>query len=382
MTSSVSNAPLKVVFTMTFGERAGGAENYLWTFLRHIDRRRIDPFVLFYEDGPFEREVASLGLATAVVDPGRLRQAHRLAGTILRIARLLRRERPHLVVNWLTKAQIYGGPAAALAGMASRVVWWQHLVTRRDLLDRVATALPACAIGTSSASAAAAQAALWPHRPVFSVHPGIDPPQAADPRRLQELRDALDLPSGPVIGTVGRLQPLKHQDRVLRALALLRAAGKPAHALIVGGSAHGLDPDYEPCLRRLARELLVEDHVTFTGQVPDATAHMQLMDVLINACPTESFGISLIEAMALGTAVVAVEAPGPREILDGGVAGVLVPSNDVGAIACAVARVLDDPLGRARLVARGVKRYRMAFGAERMSKELEDRLISLAASGR
>jgi hypothetical protein len=68
---------LKLLITSPYGQRLGGAENMLGTFLRHVDQRRIEPMVVFFEPGPFEREVAALGIRTAVVPTGRLRQPHR-----------------------------------------------------------------------------------------------------------------------------------------------------------------------------------------------------------------------------------------------------------------------------------------------------------------
>ncbi len=57
---------------MNLAERLGGAENVLWTLLQTLDRGRFEPVVIFFADGPFEREVASLGIRTTV---SRLRSA-------------------------------------------------------------------------------------------------------------------------------------------------------------------------------------------------------------------------------------------------------------------------------------------------------------------
>ena len=334
---------------------------------------------MLFAHGPLERELASLGVGTAVVEPGRLRQALRLAGAVGEVAQVLRRERPDLVVNWFTKAQLYGAPAAILAGMGGRVVWWQHLVTPRDPLDRIATALPARAIGTSSRNSAAAQATLRPRRRTFTVHPGIDEPPTSEAQALRALRSELELPAeATIVGTVGRLQSLKRQHAVVMALAELRASGHDVHGLIVGGAAHGLEPDYEPGLHRLVRDHGLEGHVTFTGQVPGAAPYIELMDVLVNACAAESFGIALIEAMALRVPIVAVAAPGPREIIEDGVSGLLVEDDDGTALAQQVERLLADEALRARLAAGGRVRFESAFTATRMAADLEDRLLELA----
>ena len=94
---------MKVVITLPLGERLGGAENMLWTFLRHVDRTRIEPLVVFLQTGPFEREVASLGIRTTTLPVGRLRQVQKACWAIVSLRRLLRSERPDLILNWMGK---------------------------------------------------------------------------------------------------------------------------------------------------------------------------------------------------------------------------------------------------------------------------------------
>lgn len=369
---------MKVLFTMTFAERSGGAENMLWAFLRRSAETRIEPLVVFMDDGPFVDEVRALGLPTTVVRPGRLRQARRFAITTLELRRLILAERPALLVHWLTKAQLYGGVAAAMSGMRRRTLWWQHLITPRDSLDRAATLLPAVAIGTSSEAAAAAQSGLRPRRPVFTVRPGIEIPTIEPDDVVDRLRDGLGIPADTVvIGVVGRLQPLKGQHRLIQALAELRTMGIDGHGLVVGGTAHGLSPDYGPSLERLARSLGVS--VTFTGQVPSSTPYIQLMDVLVSTCASEAFGLTLLEAMALRVPVVAVDAPGPREITDHGRTGVLVERPDARSMASALKRVIGDVALLRRVTADAYDRVVDAFGADRMCGELERQLLSLGS---
>src|SRR4051812_11687466 len=111
---------------MPWGQRLGGSESMLWTLLCHLDRSLLEPHVVVFEPGPFERDVAELGIPTTVIGMGRLRQPHKGGPGVRQLARLLKRERPDLVMNWSPKTHLYGGPAAQLAGFGDRVVWWQH----------------------------------------------------------------------------------------------------------------------------------------------------------------------------------------------------------------------------------------------------------------
>jgi glycosyltransferase involved in cell wall biosynthesis len=369
---------VKVVVTSPLAERLGGAENMLLTFLRHVDRNRIEPLVVFLQSGPFEQEVTSLGMRAITLPAGRLREPRAAARVIVSLARLLGREQPDLVLNWMGKSQLYGATAATLAGMNDRVVWWQHGVSEGHWLDRLATLLPARAVGCSSHAAARPQARMRPHRDTFVVHPGIDSPQVS-PEDALALRRRLSISDGAVVlGIVGRLQPWKGQDRFVHALAELRRRGHQVHGLVVGGNAYDLSPGYEAYVHRLARALGLERHVVFTGQVEDAVAYIAAMDVLVNASEPEPFGLVLVEAMALGVPVVAVDAGGPAEILEADRSGLLVANNAPGLLADALERLSSDVELRRRLGERAQERYLACFTATRMTESLQSNLERLA----
>jgi glycosyltransferase involved in cell wall biosynthesis len=371
---------LKVVLTMSFAERLGGAERVLWTVLRGMDRSRVEPVAIFFGHGPFVDEVEALGVRTYVVPVGRFRQVGTGLAAVLRLARILRAERPDVVLNFILKTQLYTAPAAVLAGLRRRVVWWQHDLPGRQGMDRIATLLPARAVIASSEAAAAAQARYRPRRPTLAVAPGIAAPPVASAAELGELRTSLGIPAGrTVVGIVGRLQRWKGQHRFLEAVARLRADGHDLHALVVGGGQHGIEPEYEDEVRRRASELGLDGAVTFTGQVPDAGRHLQLMDVSVNASEPEPFGLVLLESMAVGVPVVAVDAAGPAEILDGGSCGVLVPSGSAADLAGGVERLLADEGLRRELADRARSRFADRYTEEHMVEQLELRLRELAA---
>ena len=373
----------KIVFTVPWGERLGGAENILWIFLQHVDRRAIEPIVWFFAPGRFEREVAAEGIRTVVLPAGRLRHARSAVRVVRLLARLLRHEKPDLLVNWSSKTHLYGAPAAALARMEGRVVWWQHGMPKHHWMDRLATLFPAEAVGCWSHASAAAQQLHKPRRRTFVVHPGIEPPSALRDDQRVRVRESLEIPTDtPVVGIVGRLQPWKGQDRVIRALAVLRERGFSLHGLIVGGNAYDLSPDYEPYLHELVDELCLSDIVTFTGQVPDASAYIRAMDVLVNASTDEPFGLVIVEAMALGTPVVAVASAGPTEIIESRESGLLIPTSGDHDIADGVATLLTNPELMRQITTRAQQRFRTHFTADRMTERFVREFDLVAAATR
>jgi glycosyltransferase involved in cell wall biosynthesis len=336
---------MRVLVTVPWGERLGGAEAMLQGILEGAQQNGHELELVFLEPGPWPDELAAAGFRVEVLAAGRLRDVHRLLATVVRLARIIRRRRPDLILNWSAKTQLYGSPAAVLAGMRKRVVWWQQAIpSSKGWLDRSATLLPAIAVGCYSSPAAAAQQRLFPSRRTFVVGAGAPPPGPAAQSA------PLELPAGvPIVGLVGRLQPWKGQDRLLEAQALLSERGKAIHTVIVGGDSWDLSPQYAASLPRLIERLGLGGAVTMTGEVPDADPYVQQLDILVNASDPEPFGIVLLEGMSRGVAVVAVDSGGPGEFIEDGRTGVLARSGEPAALADALEILLDDPALRERI---------------------------------
>lgn len=369
-----------------FGRRLGGSDNILWSFLRNVDRERFDVTVVFLEGGAFSDEVSSLGLRTLVLPGGRLRDPVHIAATGARLARLLGGARPNVVLNWLSTSQVPGGLGALVAGLSERTIWWQldmHMrgaLTRDRLLDQVATVIPARAIGACSEATAAHQRRLRPRRETIAVLPGIAEPSETTRADLMELRETLDIPPKvTVVGTVGRLFAWKGHHRMIEMIAILRDRELPCHALIVGGGGHRADMEYEAAMHETVERLGLEDSVTFTGQVADATPYFGLMDVFVNCSTPEPFGLVVLEAMATGTATVAVDLGGPAEIIESGRSGALARSGRPTDLADAVAPLVEDAGERERLAQGGRRRFEARFREEATTQEMMDLFERLAA---
>ncbi len=317
--------------------------------------------LVFFRDGPWPAALSDAGFRVEVIAAGRLREIHRWVTSVFHLAGVFRRRRPDVILNWAAKTQLYGSPAALLVGMADRVVWWQQAIPRRSWLDGSATLLPAAAIGCYSGASARAQARLFPARRTFVVGAGAPVPRDGS-REQAAQRAPLQLPPDvPVVGLVGRLQPWKGQDRLLRAQALLHERGHRMHLVIVGGDSYGLSPEYAGSLPALIDELGLAGDVTLTGQVPDADPYIQQLDILVNASDPEPFGIVLLEGMSRGVAVVAVDSGGPGEFIEHGRTGLLARSGEPAALADALEPLLVSPDRRRQLGRAGRESFMREF---------------------
>lgn len=169
----------------------------------------------------------------------------------------------------------------------------------------------------------------------------VDEDRFAPGPRDVELARRYGIGSGArVVLTVARLdenERYKGYDRVLRALARLGRGYADVCYLLVGGGADA------GRIRELAQELGLEKQLVLTGFVPDAAlpAHYRLADAFAMPSRGEGFGIVFLEAMASGVPVLGGAEDGTRDALDDGRLGVLVPPDDVDAIAAGLRALLD-----------------------------------------
>jgi glycosyltransferase involved in cell wall biosynthesis len=329
---------------MPLAEQRGGAELALLHLMQQGQELGVEWLVVFLQAGPMVRQVQDMGAAAVVVEAGRLREPHRFAQAVLRIAHIARREQVQMVFGWMGIAQLYGGLAARLAGIPA--VWFQHgIPLDKNWIDRLATRLPAAGILTCSQAVADAQAQIAPARPLWVVHPGVEL-ERFDPDCLPsptEARRRLGLPAaGPLIGIVGRLQRWKGMHVLIESLPEVLQTHPDAHCVVVGGE-HAPEPEYPAFLRERISALGLTDKVTLAGLQSNVPEWMQAMDVIVHASDHEPFGIVVIEAMALGKPVIAGNAAGPTEVITDGADGLLTPYGDAPALASAILRYLDDP---------------------------------------
>ena len=181
---------------------------------------------------------------------------------------------------------------------------------------------------------------------VDTVHPGVDL-TAFRPMQRAAARGVLNLPpEADVLLFVGRIQPLKAPNVLLRAAAELRRRNpsRPLLVAVVGGpSGSGLE--HPEALAELAAELGIDDMVRFVKSVPRAELAQWYAAASVVCVPSynESFGLVAVEAQAVGTPVVAAAVGGLTTAVADGRTGLLVSGHDPRDYADAIARILDEP---------------------------------------
>ncbi|MFB3776211.1 MAG: glycosyltransferase family 4 protein [Bryobacteraceae bacterium] len=172
---------------------------------------------------------------------------------------------------------------------------------------------------------------------VAVVYDGVDLPPPVSSRDRLEARRELGLDAEiPLAGCVGYLLPEKGQDRLIRALPLIREKHPGCRLLLAGDG---------PCrdrLQRLARELRVHESVAFAGHVEDVARVYRALDIFLFPSLAEPLGSSLLAAMAHGLPVVAISAGAVPEFIVDQFNGLLTGEPEPARIAAAALRLLDD----------------------------------------
>ncbi|GGS07958.1 D-inositol-3-phosphate glycosyltransferase [Micromonospora fulviviridis] len=215
---------------------------------------------------------------------------------------------------------------------------------------------------------------------VAVVEPGVDldrfrPAPGDRDAAVLAARRRLGLPtSGYVVAFVGRIQPLKAPDVLIRAVAALRER-EPALAdevtVVICGGPSGSGLDRPTALIELAGSLGVADRVRFlppqTGD--DLPALYRAADLVAVPSYNESFGLVALEAQACGTPVLAAAVGGLVTAVRDGISGVLIDGHDPVDWARALAHLLPERLRRAAL-GRGAERHARAFSWHRTASGL------------
>jgi glycosyltransferase involved in cell wall biosynthesis len=190
-------------------------------------------------------------------------------------------------------------------------------------------------------------------------------PNAIDIDRIRENGAYVEAPpcAGPYIVSVARLDEIQKDHRtLLRAYAQLvrtQGGGGLQEDLVIVG-----DGGFRHELEALAMDLGVGKRVHFTGYRNNPHAVVARASALVLSSRYEGMPMVLLEALALGKPVISTDCPtGPREILDDGRFGLLVPIGDVDAMAGALSRLLSDHALRDGFTREALKRAR-AYGVE------------------
>lgn len=379
------------------GSGIGGGQRSLLLLLNLLDKDRFTPFVGCLGNSPFaaeaektEASVVPLSLPAAHNKTDKVRrftlgdllEDFQQLGVILQLHRMVKRHAIDLIHANSLSVALLGGIVARINRIP--ILMHKRYATSYGILDRICERLLHRVILVSEAT-------RWTFAPIAKqtlIYNGVDLDAfQASPAEVETLRAEL-LPDAPntsiLTGVVTRITPEKGIHLLVRAMAEFKGrsstTGTDIKLLIVGGPYFQKDVDYMDELKQTVADLGVEDSVIFTGFLSDTRVVTSLLDIVLvpslipEACPR-----TIIEAMAVGTPVIATPLGGSKELVTSET-GILVPPEDASAIADAITTLVADP---ERLKAMGkAARHRaeQLFSSEKNTALTEDVYTELLAA--
>jgi glycosyltransferase involved in cell wall biosynthesis len=348
----------------------GGAERQLVNYLLAADRADFrHTAICLTEKGSLAATVRDAGVPVVVMRV-RLRTLWR---DLPRLAAWLRRNDVALVHAHMFSAALWGRLAAMGAGVPARVLtehgrqlWKNRLQIG---LDRLLTRHTCrhIAVSADGLRLRLAREKVAPDRIVL-IPNGVAMPSLADGEaRRRRVRAELGLTDDqPVVGTVGRVVPVKGYTHLLAALAVLRARFPAVRWLLVGDG-----PDL-PVLLAEADRTGMRDALLAVGVRSDITDLLAAMDVFVMSSVREGLPVALLEAMAAARPVVVTDVGGMPEAVTHDRDGLVVPVADPAALAEAIGGLLADPDAAARLAAAARATAEERYAITSVARRIED----------
>lgn len=373
MTAAPSGADVRLrIVHVRNADRVSGPERLLLDQMRHAApdiEARLAVFQHRGTDNVFVQAARAQGL-----------QAHAVAQRSSYDPRLGRRLREHLrdvgaqlVVTHDYKANHLGGKAARRLGLPWVAV--VHGYTAEDPKVRLFEAMDRRALRGADAVVVVAEAlerrllrADVPRARLVRIDNGVDVKAVAAAAAAGGAAARRDLGADDttaVVLSLGRLSPEKGHDVLVEAFARVAREHPAARLVLVGDGVE------EERLAARARERGIADRVRFAGWRGDAAACLGAADVFVLPSRTEGLPLALLEAMAAGIPAVVTDVGAMAEVLDHGAAGLVVPADDVAALAAALAAALDDPKACAARAAQARMRVQERYDTSLQARALE-----------
>lgn len=337
------------------GNMYGGTERVIETVARERAAcSRMEPAFALCFDGRLEQQLRTIGVPVDMLGPVRFSRPDQVVRARRRLAAILQRDRPDVIVTQSVWTHAVFAPVVRRARVPL-AIWLHDLLSGDHWLEKRARRWQPDLLICNSGTTEAAARNVFPDAPAAIVHGPISM-NAASPNPDHE--SAVSAP-GPevVIAHVGRMVALKGHRILIDALATLPPEPRWA-CWFIGGPQAPDELSYEQELRAKVAALGLQDRIRFVGSSEDVMGVLRRAHIYCqpNEQP-ESFGLTLVEALQAGLPVVAFAFGGATEIVTES-CGRLVEPGNVAALTDTLRWLIESAADRETLGANGPARAR------------------------
>lgn len=361
----------KVVYVDKSSE-IGGAEISLLMLVKHLNRGIFEPIVVLPAEGGFSRQLEKLKIKVHIIPLHNicLRRLNPwpYLTTVRRLIEVIKKEGAVLVHANDVAASQCSVPAAKLAGVPVvchlREQDYSERVIRRGFLDRADWL-----IANSHWSANTFLAFRKNHQKISVIYNSLDLQEfSGDEDSGTSFRSRFGIPQNSfLVGVIGRISADKGHHILLQAVAKIQREN-PDICVVIIGALHNTancrylcDKDFISRLRRMISNFGMERQVFFIEEKTDIVSAYRALDVLAAPTFAESFGRTVIEAMAVNKPVIASRVGGIPEIVEDGLTGILFDSGNTEQLSEALKRLIREPAMAGEMGRKGRERVERKF---------------------
>ncbi|HBV96280.1 MAG: glycosyl transferase [Peptococcaceae bacterium BICA1-7] len=363
---------LRVLHVIGGGE-FGGAERHILNLAAAMKKDMVEVFVCCLFADPFVKVAREAGIRAHSIP-----MRHKMDfGIVTKLRDLIIEEKIDIVHTHGVRANLVGRLSARMAGVETVVTTVHSLLAQdypdlfsrlaNNFIERASRGLTTHFIAVSGGLQKALVQQGIPERKITVIYNGLNPDLFRIEGAVGRWRQKAGFSPGvPLVAIVGRLHLVKGHRYFLKAAAEILKERADVHFLVVG-----CGPERDS-LEEFTGKLGISDHVTFTGFISDVSELMPDLNLLIVPSLWEGFGLTALEAMAVGVPVVATSVGGLPEIVDHGTTGLLVPPADEAGLTRGITWMLDHPQEAVEMAAAAKEVVEQKFSASAMARKTED----------
>jgi glycosyltransferase involved in cell wall biosynthesis len=357
--------------------RLDGGQRVCFQILREARQRGYEVALVSPDEGELTTQVRSEGIPLYLFGLERTFQFNRA----LTFADWLKKEQVHLVhTHTMVPGDVLARIAARLAGIpiishihAYRAFSQRPTVrTVQRLLDNATARLTAAIIAVSEALRTSLIEQGYPASRIWVIHNGVQVECLPTQEQCLEIRRELGFqPTDRLVAVIGRVSPAKGIRELVLAAPQVLECVPSAHFLVIGEDVES-EGQFRRNLERQVMELGINRHFHFLGHHPNAARLMHALDLFVLPSWIEGLPITILEAMAAAKPVIATPVGGVPELVVDGETGILIPPQDVRALADAIIQLLENPELRTEMGQRVYERVRAQFSLSQMLEQVFD----------
>jgi glycosyltransferase involved in cell wall biosynthesis len=367
--------PVKVMECIRQGQ-VGGGETHMLSLIENMDRSRFEPVVLSFTDGPMVTRLREMGIKTHIIHTERPFDFSKWS----QVKELMRQEQVEVVHAHGTRAcsnVMWASQSLGLPVIYTVHGWSFHpgqspLVRQiRMMGEQYLTGRAAVNISVSASNRQTGTRHIRRFNSLV-INNGIDRKKFNPARSFKDIRQELGIPAdATLVVFIARFTSHKQPLTLIKAFRSALNDLPGVHLLLVG------DGDQKDEAQAMVNKDGLNERIHFQPFRQDVPDVLAAADVFVLPSLWEGLPIGLLEAMAMGKAVIATDVDGTREVVKDGVNGLLIEAGNIAALSDALVKMTGNESMRKQFSETSIETVRADYEAGGMTRKIEEVYCSI-----